>query len=355
MKVMQNNNKSTSGIAKKGCVVLFAKRPGSTSFSSLFTIKHSLKTSKVGHTGTLDSFASGLLVVCVGPLTRLASRITDFDKTYEAIIQFGKETDTLEWTGNVVKTTELPSLENVENAIKSFVGNIMQKPPVFSAIRLDGKRASDLVREGEFVEIPSRPVCVYSAEILDKELTSDNKVSIIKVRFSVSKGTYIRSLARDIGNACGSSAHLIGLLRTSVGKFKLEDAVGFSLLEEFTIENIKKQIKEISPVVEPKDSVKNSEYEKQLEEEVQEKVVYMNENLAEQCGFYSIEIKDEFVKDFLNGKPIRYVYSDQLKLFLESDFNLSAVFTEKNVFLGLISKNENKKFKYSFVISTLDL
>ncbi|MBP3562395.1 MAG: tRNA pseudouridine(55) synthase TruB [Treponema sp.] len=353
--MMQNNKKCTSGIAKKGCVVLFAKRPGSTSFSSLFTIKHSLKTKKVGHTGTLDSFASGLLVVCVGPLTRLASRITEFDKTYEAIIKFGTETDTLEWTGNVIKTTQLPSFDDVEKAINSFVGNSMQKPPVFSAIRLDGKRASDLVREGENVEIPRRPITVYSAEILDKELTDDNKVSIVKVRFSVSKGTYIRSLARDIGEACNSSAHLIGLLRTSVGKFNLEDAVGVNLLEEFTIENAKKQITEISPVIEKTPQVCDSELEKQLEDEVQQKVVYMNENLAEQCGFYSVTIKDEYVNDFLNGKPIRFCFSSQLKSFLQSEYTLSAVFSETKTFLGLISKNESNKFRYSFVISTLDL
>ena len=261
----------------------------------------------------------------------------------------------MEWTGNVIKTTQLPSFEDVEKAINSFVGNSMQKPPVFSAIRLDGKRASDLVREGENVEIPRRPITVYSAEILDKELTDDNKVSIVKVRFSVSKGTYIRSLARDIGEACNSSAHLIGLLRTSVGKFNLEDAVGVNLLEEFTIENAKKQITEISPVIEKTPQVCDSELEKQLENEVQQKVVYMNENLAEQCGFYSVTIKDEYVNDFLNGKPIRFCFSSQLKSFLQSEYTLSAVFSETKTFLGLISKNESNKFRYSFVISTLDL
>ena len=89
--------------------------------------------------------------------------------------------------------------------------------------------------------------------------------------------------------------------------------------------------------------------------EVQEKVVYMNESLAEQCGFYSITVKDEYMSDFLNGKPIRFCFSSQLKSFLESDYNLSAVFSVAKTFLGLISKNESNKFRYSFVISTLDL
>ena len=144
-------------------------------------------------------------------------------------------------------------------------------------------------------------------------------------------------------------------MRTSVGKFKLEDAVGVSLLDEFSIDNVKKQIKETPPTIEKKSSVNDSELESQLESEVQEKVVYMNESLAEQCGFYSITVKDEYMSDFLNGKPIRFCFSSQLKSFLESDYNLSAVFSETKTFLGLISKNESNKFRYSFVVSTLDL
>ena len=236
-------------------IVLFAKKTGRTSFSSLYTIKKALKTNKVGHTGTLDSFASGLLVVCAGSLTRLAGRITAFDKTYQAVIKFGEETDTLEHTGKVIRTAELPELSDLEKAFEKWSGKIMQVPPAFSALHLNGKRASDLARSGASVEIAPRPVEVYSYKIIDvlfedgSSLVDDTtktcgesrgankKVLACLAEFTVSKGTYIRSLARDIANSCGSAGHLAGLLRTKVGKFCLKDAAGFSSLQEFTIKS----------------------------------------------------------------------------------------------------------------------
>ena len=154
-------------------IVLLAKKPGLTSFSSLHSIKKALGTSKVGHTGTLDSFAQGLLVVCTGRLTRLAGNITEFDKSYEAVIKFGEETDTLEYTGNIIKTAPLPTLEVLKEAISKYTGNIMQSPPSFSAVHVNGKRASDLAREGKAVELPPRPVTIFNAEI--KETQADSQ------------------------------------------------------------------------------------------------------------------------------------------------------------------------------------
>src|SRR5574344_2987671 len=130
-KFMKNNSGGAGGI------VLFAKCPGVTSFSSLFTIKHALDTSKVGHTGTLDSFASGLLVVCTGALTRLASRITEFSKTYDAVIEFGSETDTLEWTGKTVREAPLPPEHDVDSAVRHRKGGAMQSPPHVSPLDID--------------------------------------------------------------------------------------------------------------------------------------------------------------------------------------------------------------------------
>ena len=115
----KKQNSNASGI------VLYAKQPGCTSFSSLFTIKKALNTTKVGHTGTLDSFAEGLLVVCVGNHTRLAGKITGFSKRYEAIIAFGTETDTLEYTGNPINQTNLPTLKNLQKALENFTGDIL--------------------------------------------------------------------------------------------------------------------------------------------------------------------------------------------------------------------------------------
>ena len=111
----------------------------------------------------MDSFAQGLLVVCTGRLTKLAGCITEFDKSYSAVIKFGEETDTLEYTGEVIKTANLPTIDALNEAINKFTGKILQAPPAFSAIHVNGKRASDLAREGKTVEIPPRPITVFEA------------------------------------------------------------------------------------------------------------------------------------------------------------------------------------------------
>ena len=207
-------------------IVLLAKKPGLTSFASLHSVKKALGTTKVGHTGTLDSFAQGLLVVCTGRLTKLAGNITEFDKSYSAVIKFGEETDTLEYTGQVIRTAPLPSLEALTNALQKFTGNILQAPPSFSALHVNGKRASDLAREGKTVELPPRPITVFQANIIETKLSSEGFVEYCKIDFTVSKGTYIRCLARDIAKEAGSAGHLIGLYRTRVGNFDIKDAAG---------------------------------------------------------------------------------------------------------------------------------
>ena len=213
-------------------IVLYAKQPGITSFSSLWAIKHALNTTKIGHTGTLDNFADGLLVVCAGRLTRLAGTITAFDKEYESVIAFGDETDTLDPSGTVVKTAPLPVIGELEKSIEKFTGTIMQSPPAFSALHINGKRASDLARAGKAAELPARPVTVFKTEIKDV-VFDDEQLKTVKyahVAFSVSKGTYIRSLANDIGERLGVGAHLAGLRRTKIGSISLETAIK---LEDF--------------------------------------------------------------------------------------------------------------------------
>ena len=220
-------------------IVLLCKTPGPTSFSSLNSVKKALNTKKVGHTGTLDSFASGLLVVCTGRLTKLAGKITGFNKTYEAVIKFGEETDTCEYTGNVIRKTSLPNENDLRSALEKWSGNIMQKPPLFSAIHIDGKRASDLARSGKDVEIPERPVTVFHSEIKELKFSKDDSslVEYAHIVFSVSKGTYIRSLARDIAKSAGSAAHLVGLFRTKAGNFCVEDSAGFGFMPQFGIDS----------------------------------------------------------------------------------------------------------------------
>ncbi|MCR4741338.1 MAG: tRNA pseudouridine(55) synthase TruB [Treponema sp.] len=322
-------------------IVLLAKKRGLTSFASLSNIKKALKTSKVGHTGTLDSFAQGLLVVCCGRLTRLAGNITEFDKTYSAVIKFGAETDTLEYTGTIIKEAPLPEKKDLIAAIEHFKGPQMQKPPAFSAIHVDGKRSSDLARKGQISDIPARNITVYSAELEEIKLNSQGKVLACLVKFTVSKGTYIRSLARDIGNYCNSAAYLVGLYRSRVGEFKIEDAAGVSELEDFTIDNCLADERNYQ-------ADEKVYYSENIQEEILQKIQTFTRELSIYCGFVNINLKDSSaLAEFSNGKALKN------RLFTEDLYKIPnksivAVFFEES-FCGLLEKDENGKIKYKFV------
>ena len=326
-------------------IVLLAKKPGLTSFSSLHSVKKALGTTKVGHTGTLDSFAQGLLVVCTGRLTRLAGNITEFDKSYEAVIKFGEETDTLEYTGQIIRTAPLPSLEALTAAVNKFTGNIMQSPPSFSAVHVNGKRASDLAREGKAVELPPRPVTVFSAEIKETKADSQGLIEYCKISFTVSKGTYIRCLARDIAKEAKSAGHLVGLYRTRVGNFDIKDAAGFSELADFdiasSIEASKKSADLQKPY--PDDTL--------LKEEIKNTIRGFDRSTAALCGFESITLKDEQAeKDYCNGKPLRSA------LFTTNLHDLTpaasyAVFSQSDTFRGLIEKESGGRIRHRFVLN----
>jgi len=203
-----------------GGLLLLNKKSGRTSFDSLKDVKKAFGTGKAGHTGTLDKFATGLLLVLVGRGVKLAHLFSGCDKEYSATITFGEETDTLDPEGTVIALGPLPSRQNVEAVLDAFRGNILQAPPAYSAIHINGRRAHELVREGKEVEMKKRPVTIYSLEI--SSWTPPE--AVVQVRCSA--GTYIRSLARDIALAAGSRAHLSALTRTSVGAFRLENSVG---------------------------------------------------------------------------------------------------------------------------------
>lgn len=208
----------------KASILLINKKPGLTSFSSLNDIKRTIDP-KVGHAGTLDKFARGLLIVLTGSMTKLNVLFSTMDKSYRAEISFGSETDTLDPEGQVIATAAIPSFEEIRQAIPSFLGSIEQQPPQYSALHINGKRASDLARSGKEVEMAKRPITVYSFE----PVSYDNGLLVADIH--VSKGTYIRSLARDLGIATKSRAHLIGLERTSIGPFSLSEAVDAKLTE----------------------------------------------------------------------------------------------------------------------------
>ncbi len=202
--------------------VLLNKPADVSSFRALAPVKRIFRKQKVGHTGTLDPFATGLLVVLVGPLTRLAPELSGLDKEYEAVFTFGAETDTLDPTGTVVcRTDRIPELDQVKHVLPQFIGTVEQIPPKYSAIHVNGKRAYDLARHGIEPEIPARQVRVHAIEVLSWASPQ------LSVRIACGSGTYVRSLARDIGRACGSFAHVHSLHRTRVGRFHVNDSQTF--------------------------------------------------------------------------------------------------------------------------------
>lgn len=344
--------KSLNNIDK---ILLLCKKPGLTSFGSLGQVKKAIHSTKVGHTGTLDSFAQGLLVVCCGRLTKLSGLITGFDKTYEAVIEFGKETDTLEYTGKIVKETSLPTLENLIKSIEKWTGEIDQVPPLFSAIHIDGKRASGLARDGKSVDLPSRKVTVFSSELLETVL-ENNLVKYARISFTVSKGTYIRSLGRDIALTAGSCAHLTGLYRKNVGSFKVEDSVFFDEHNIFTIESA---LREKSDYFEnlrnmeehPEMQTERKPFDPKDLEKICSTLIPFTPELALECGMEAVYLKNSSsLDDFYHGKPLKS------KNFTTSLHDLpsscdAAVFTLDKTFAGVISKNAENKISYSFVLN----
>jgi tRNA pseudouridine55 synthase len=200
-------------------LILLNKPSGLTSFTSLNRVKRAFSTGKVGHIGTLDKFAHGLLVALLGRAVKLSPWFSGCDKWYEGIIRFGLETDTLDPEGAPVAEAALPSREQLEAALPAFHGDILQEPPVYSALHINGKRASVLARGGKTVTMRKRPVSIYALELLTYE------PPLACIRVHCSSGTYIRSLARDIALAAASRGHLVSLTRTAVAGFCLSDAL----------------------------------------------------------------------------------------------------------------------------------
>lgn len=188
---------------------------------------------KVGHTGTLDPAATGLLVVCVSKnYTKKVPELIKQDKTYVVELKLGQTSTTGDKEGEITpQSEEEPTIDDVVNSVNSFVGEIDQVPPAFSAIKIDGKRAYDLARKGQEVKIPSRKVTIYSINNISY------KYPIVKFETRVGSGTYIRSLATDIGEKLGVGAYMSNLRRTSIGEITLEKAQKVS---DITAENIEK-------------------------------------------------------------------------------------------------------------------
>jgi tRNA pseudouridine55 synthase len=201
-----------------GALVLLDKPAGVTSFAALHTIKKKLGTQKVGHTGTLDRFACGLLVALAGSYTRLNPFISGMDKSYECVFEFGIQTSTLDPEGEITSRGSLPGEEDLRAAIKNFTGPLMQRPPLFSAVHVEGRRSYERALRGETHEPAARPVNVYSFEVKGWQ------PPFLACSVRCSKGTYIRALARDLAEALSSCAYVKALRRTRVGPFCVEEA-----------------------------------------------------------------------------------------------------------------------------------
>ncbi|MFZ1250329.1 MAG: tRNA pseudouridine(55) synthase TruB [Candidatus Microsaccharimonas sp.] len=205
-------------------VVLVDKPAGITSFGVVARVRRRLseqlgKKAKVGHTGTLDPFATGLMIIVTGKECRNAMQYSKLDKEYEATFVLGKVSSTGDPEGEITSVSDIvPTKNAVETALEGFRGEITQRPPMFSAIKINGRRAYELARKGEVVEIPERQVTVYSLELLEYIYPE------VRVRVHVSSGTYIRSLAEDIGKVLGVGAYCSELRRTKVGEWSVTDA-----------------------------------------------------------------------------------------------------------------------------------
>jgi len=199
-------------------VILLHKRKGYTSFEEIRTLRNRYNLGKVGHAGTLDKFAEGLLIVLVGYMTKFSQCFMTSRKEYYAVMEFGKETETLDPEGDIICRKPVPELNSIEQVLPSFTGCIEQVPPRYSAVHVNGERAYKAANRGEAVKLRSRNVTVHEIDICSWEKP------FLFCRIICSKGTYIRSLARDIGRAADSCAYVHSLKRTQSGQFSAEDA-----------------------------------------------------------------------------------------------------------------------------------
>lgn len=292
-------------------LVLLRKPVGMTSFQALGSIKHALGTKRVGHAGTLDRFASGLLVVFVGSYCRLASYAEAGEKQYRALIAFGAETRTLDPEGEVVAEGPVPELSMLKTAMEQFRGPILQRPPLFSAIHLDGRRAYERALAGEEPEMPERRVEI-------RELTLESfEQGMARVYIRCSPGTYIRSLARDIALACGTRAHLAELERLAVGPFRLADACD---IDRFDATLCLRRIDTAT---------------------------------SEDLGLVPLAIDADIVNSFQHGKEFSI---DRLKPFSATVFregDSGAVFDPEGELLGIV-EGRTRGFAYRAVFATLE-
>ena len=267
-------------------IIVVNKPKGITSFDVIRKLKKILKTKKIGHTGTLDPLATGVMLMCIGKATKLASDLEAKDKVYIADFDIGYATDTYDIEGKKIAENIIEiSKEDLEQSIKKFIGNIKQVPPMYSAIKIDGNKLYHLARKGIEVERPERDVTIEYINLLDFK---DNKA---KIETKVSKGCYIRSLIYDIGQDLGTYATMTALQRKQVGDYSLENSYSLEQIEEMVLNNDFKFLKTVEEIF------SYDKYSLQTEKELtlykNGNTVKIKENLENKK--YRIYFQDEFI------------------------------------------------------------
>ena len=279
---------------KSGIINVY-KEKGFTSFDVVAKLRGILRTKKIGHTGTLDPDAEGVLPVCIGRATKVCDILTDKDKIYEAVMLLGVETDTQDTSGEILKELPVEVSENmVREAILSFVGEYAQVPPMYSALKVNGKKLYELAREGKTVERKARNVQIFSIEILE--------IALPRVRMSVhcSKGTYIRTLCHDIGQKLGCGGCMEKLLRTKVGVFELKDTLKLAEIDALAKQGV-----------------------------VEERIISVDELFDD---YFKVWIKEEFDVVVHNGNRIKKKMFEQK---LASNAERLRVYDSKSEFIGI--------------------
>lgn len=230
--------------------IIIINKPKNCTSHDIVRKAKKILNSKVGHTGTLDPNATGVLPLLIGKGTQISKYIINHDKTYEAVLQLGEKTDTADVDGKIIETKLVPEtcfeIQHVQNIFRTFIGKQQQKPPMYSAIKVNGKKLYEYARNGQKIEIEPRTIEIYRLEII--KIDSQNKQIEFKVQCS--KGTYIRTLCESIAEKLGTVGYMKELNRTQVGEFKIEDAITIEELEQkqtcITIEDYFRQNKNIN-------------------------------------------------------------------------------------------------------------
>lgn len=230
-------------------LILINKQKGFTSHDVVNVIRKKLNTKKVGHTGTLDPNATGVLPILIGKGTKISKYLMEHDKTYIATLKLGEKTDTGDSEGQVIEEKSIPKdlkKEDINDVLQSFLGKQKQIPPMYSAIKINGKKLYEYAREGKEIKIEPRDIEIYKIELLEYQ---NNK---IKFEVECSKGTYIRTLCENISQNLGTVGYMEELQRTKVNTFKIEDSI---LLDDITLENAERNIIKIEKVFKEKDKI----------------------------------------------------------------------------------------------------